>query len=329
MLLNYFLLTTGLFLLYFGADWLVRGSSSLARSMNISPLVIGLTVVAFGTSAPEMVVSAVASLQDKSMIAIGNVVGSNICNIALVLGTTALIMPIRASHSVVKRDIPIMLLVSVYLLLLSFNSEISRLEGLSLFTGIILYTLFNYHISKKETLPILSAEKSMGKRVESELENIGYVESRAKQAVMIFTGIAGVLIGAQVLINNAVIIMKTFGVSEKFIGLTIVALGTSIPELATSVVAAMRKELDISIGNLVGSNVFNLLSVIGITALIRPIPISGGFIESGLIIDYFVMMFISFLPWVMMKNNYTIARKNGLALLCCYVFYITYLVITG
>jgi len=326
MLLNYFLLTTGLFLLYFGADWLVRGSSSLARSMNISPLVIGLTVVAFGTSAPEMVVSAVASLQDKSMIAIGNVVGSNICNIALVLGTTALIMPIRASHSVVKRDIPIMLLVSVYLLLLSFNSEISRLEGLSLFTGIILYTLFNYHISKKEAQPM---ENSMGKHVESELENIGYVESRAKQAVMIFTGIAGVLIGAQVLINNSVIIMKTFGVSEKFIGLTIVALGTSIPELATSVVAAMRKELDISIGNLVGSNVFNLLSVIGITALIRPIPISGGFIESGLIIDYFVMMFISFLPWVMMKNNYTIARKNGLALLCCYVFYITYLVITG
>jgi len=121
MLFNYFLLTTGLLLLYFGADWLVRGSSSLARSMNISSLVIGLTVVAFGTSAPEMVVSAVASLQNKSMIAIGNVVGSNICNIALVLGTTALIMPIRASHSVVKRDIPIMLLASVYLLLLSFN----------------------------------------------------------------------------------------------------------------------------------------------------------------------------------------------------------------
>lgn len=329
MLLNYFLLTTGLFLLYFGADWLVRGSSSLARSMNISPLVIGLTVVAFGTSAPEMVVSAVASLQNKSMIAIGNVVGSNICNIALVLGTTALIMPIKASQSVVKRDIPIMLLISVFLLLLSFNSEISRPEGFTLFTGIILYTLFNYHVSKKETLPILSSENSMDKRVESELENIGYVESRVKQVVIIVAGIAGVLIGAQVLIDNAVIIMKVFGVSEKFIGLTIVALGTSIPELATSVVAAMRKELDISIGNLVGSNVFNLLSVIGITALIRPITISGGFIESGLIIDYFVMMFISFLPWLMMRNNYTIKRKDGLVLLCCYVFYITYLVITG
>ncbi len=326
MVLQYFLLTIGLLLLYFGAGWLVKGSSSLARSLNISPIVIGLTVVAFGTSAPELVVSVVASIQNKSMIALGNVVGSNICNIALVLGAVSFIMPIKANQSVVKRDIPIMLVISICLLLLSFNSEISRLEGFTLFSGIIIYTLFNYHISKKEKL---STETGMVKSVESELEHIGYVESRTKQMLMITVGIAGVVIGAQVLIDAAVIIMKTFDVSEKFIGLTIVAFGTSLPELATSVVAAMRKELDISIGNLVGSNVFNLLSVIGAAALIRPIPIPGGFIESGLIIDYCAMMFISFLPWLMMRNDYTITKKDGLILLLCYAVYISYLITTG
>jgi len=326
MLLNYTLLTAGLLLLYFGADWLVRGSSSLARSFNISPIVVGLTVVAFGTSAPEMVVSAVASLQNKSMIAIGNVVGSNICNIALVLGATALIMPIRAARSVVNRDIPIMLLISVLVLFLSWNAEISRAEGLFLFAGIIIYSLFNYHVSKKEPL---SADTGLGVRVETELLHIGYIDSRPKQALMIIVGIAGVLTGAQVLIDNAVIIMKTFGVDEKFIGLTIVALGTSLPELATSIVAALRKELDISIGNLVGSNVFNLLSVIGVTAIIRPIPIPGGLVDSGLIVDYGVMMAISVLPWLMMKNNYTMERKDGIVLLCCYVCYLAYLIISG
>jgi len=218
MLVQYILLTLGFLLLYFGAGWLVKGSSSLARSLNISPIVIGLTVVAFGTSAPELVISVVASIQNKSMFAIGNVVGSNICNIALVLGATSLIMPIKASRSVVKHDIPIMLAVSICLLFLSFNSEISRLEGFSLFAGIIIYTIYNYCISKKE-LP--STESHMDTNVGSELEHIGYVESRVKQTLLITVGIAGVVIGAQILIDAAVIIMKTFGVSEKFIGLTI------------------------------------------------------------------------------------------------------------
>ena len=326
MILNIVLFATGFLLLYYGASWLVKGSSSLARNLGLKPLVIGLTVVAFGTSAPELVVSVVSSIKGKSMIAVGNVVGSNICNIALVLALAAIIQPIKSHRSIFHRDIPIMLGVSLYLLLISFNSEISRLEGFILFSGIIIYTLFNYHVSKKE---ILSTETGMVKNVESEIENIGYVESRGKQMLMITVGIAGVVIGAQVLIDAAVVIMKTFGVNEKFIGLTIVAFGTSLPELATSVVAAMRKELDISIGNLVGSNVFNLLSVIGAAALIRPIPIPGGFIESGLIVDYCAMMLISFLPWLMMRNDYTIAKKDGLILLLCYVVYIIYLIITG
>jgi len=138
-----------------------------------------------------------------------------------------------------------------------------------------------------------------------------------------------VVVGAEVLIDSAVIVMKTFGVSEKFIGLTIVALGTSLPELATSVVAALRKQMDISIGNLVGSNVFNILSVIGAAAMVRPISIPGGFIESGLIYDYLAMMLVSFLPWLMMRKTYTVSRMNGLLLLCCYFGYITTLIVKG
>src|SRR6056297_184060 len=150
MTIHLLLLAFGFLLLYFGAQWLVRGSANLARSLGISAVVVGLTVVAFGTSAPELVVSVISSLQDKSMIAVGNVVGSNICNIALVLGAAAALMPITANRSVVRRDIPLMLVISIYLLLLSLDSHISRLEGASLFTGVILYTIFNYYISLKE-----------------------------------------------------------------------------------------------------------------------------------------------------------------------------------
>jgi len=309
----------GFVLLYYGAEWLVKGSSSLARGLGVTPIVIGLTVVAFGTSAPELVVSLISSIKGKSMIAVGNVVGSNICNIALVLGISAVFNPIKSDPTVVRRDIPIMLAISFYLLLLTFNSRLGRIEGATLFIGIILYTYMNYYLAKKETAG--AAE------IESELVEIGFVASRPKQLLMIGAGIAGVVGGAQVVVNNAVIIMAILGVSEKFIGLTIVAFGTSLPELATSVVAAIRGEMDISIGNLVGSNVFNIMSVLGAASLVRPIPIPGGFIESGLWIDYLVMMFTSFLPWLMMRKDFTVKRSDGFILLLCYGGYLTYLII--
>jgi cation:H+ antiporter len=253
------------------------------------------------------------------MIAVGNVVGSNICNIALVLGLSAVFNPIKSDPSVVRRDIPIMLAISVYLLLLTFNSTLGRIEGATLFAGIIMYTFFNYYLAKKETAGAAD--------IESELEGIGFIVSRPKQILLIVVGIAGVVVGAQIVVDNAVKIMTILGVSEKFIGLTIVAFGTSLPELATSVVAAMRGEMDISIGNLVGSNVFNIMSVLGIASMVRPIPIPGGFIESGLWIDYLVMMFTSFLPWLMMRKDFTINRRNGFVLLACYVGYLTFLII--
>lgn len=323
MLLHYILLIVGFVLLYYGAEWLVKGSSSLARSMGITPIVIGLTVVAFGTSAPELVVSLVASIQNKSMIAVGNVVGSNICNIALVLGLAAFLMPISSDHSVVKRDIPLMLAISLLLLVFSWNSYISRVEGVILFTGVILYTLYNYRLSKKDNAELGEGAVS---DAEAELEDIGFIESRTKQISLILVGIAGVVIGAQVLIDSAVIVMRGFGVSEKFIGLTIVAFGTSLPELATSVVAALRKEMDISIGNLIGSNVFNILSVIGAAAMVRPIPIPGGFFASGLVIDYSVMVGVSVLTWLIMWKSFKVSRAGGFVLLCSYVGYLAYLI---
>jgi len=323
MALNLLICLIGFGMLYFGAEWLVKGSSSLARSLGVTPIVIGLTVVAFGTSAPELVVSLVSSIKGKSMIAVGNVVGSNICNIALVLGMASIFQPITSHQSLIKRDIPIMLGVSLYLLLISLNSMIGRFEGATLFGGIILYTIFNYYVAKRESI-----QESGGGIVSSEtdLEGIEYVTSRSKQILLILVGIIGVVAGAQCVVDSAVKIMHVLGVSEKFIGLTIVAFGTSLPELATSVVAAIRKEMDISIGNLVGSNVFNILSVLGVASLVRPIPIPGGFIASGLWIDYLFMMFTSFLPWLMMRKDFTITRKDGLILLSCYVGYIIYLI---
>lgn len=313
----------GFVMLYCGAEWLVRGSASLARSLGVTPIVIGLTVVAFGTSAPELVVSLVSSIKDKSMIAVGNVVGSNICNIALVLGLAALFQPLTSDRSVIKRDIPIMLAISLYLLVLSLDSKLGRFEGATLFGGIILYTFFNYYFAKKTNNP---GSGRGAAAIAAEVEDIVYITSRQKQIVLIVVGIIGVIAGAQIVVESAVKIMTILGVGEKFIGLTIVAFGTSLPELATSVVAALRKEMDISIGNLVGSNVFNIMSVLGAASLVRPIPIPGGFIESGLVIDYLVMMLTSFLPWLIMRKRFTITRKGGILLLSCYWGYLTYLI---
>jgi cation:H+ antiporter len=326
MALNIVLCLIGFLMLYYGAEWLVKGASSLARSLGITPVVIGLTVVAFGTSTPELVVSLISSITDKSMIALGNVVGSNICNIALVLGAAALFQPITSHRSVVQRDIPLMLFISTYLLALSLNSTLGRIEGATLFTGIILYTVFNYLVAKREARKGLSAEavlEGLG------VEEVEFIESRSRQAVLIVVGILGVVFGAKLVVDSAVAIMQVLGVSEKFIGLTIVAFGTSLPELATSVVAAIRKEMDISIGNLVGSNVFNIMSVLGAASLVRPIPIPGGFVESGLIVDYFVMMFTSALPWFFMRKTNTISRAEGAVLLACYVGYVVYLIAKG
>jgi cation:H+ antiporter len=206
---------------------------------------------------------------------------------------------------------------------LSSNSTLGRVEGATLFAGVVLYTFMNYYWSRKDVCDVPD-ERACA--LAGEVEEIGRVTSRPKQLLMIGFGIAGVIGGAELVVDSAVVIMTVLGVSEKFIGLTIVAFGTSLPELATSVVAAIRKEMDISIGNLVGSNVFNLLSVLGLAAMVRPIIIPGGFYASGLWFDYAVMLFISALPWWMMRKTATISRANGAVLLGCYLLYLSYLV---
>ncbi len=316
--------TAGLLLLYYGAGWLVQGASTLARSLGLTPMVIGLTVVAFGTSMPELVVSLVSAVKGKSMIALGNVVGSNICNIALVLGLTAIFQPVTTSRIVITRDIPLMLAVCVFLLLLSFNSVIGRVEGVTLFGGIVAYTWFNYKVAVRvdRTMP---AAAGAGHEVMPRAA--GRMQKTWMQSLMIVGGTVSVVIGADLLVDAAVSIMSALGVNEKFVGLTVVAFGTSVPELATSVVAAMKKEMDISLGNLVGSNVFNLLSVVGATAMVRPITIPGGFIGSGLAVDYLVMIVISALPWMLMRQDLTINRRKGLILFGCYLAYVVFLIL--
>ena len=313
-------------MLYYGAEWLVKGSSSLARSLGIRPMVIGLTVVAFGTSAPELVISLVSSIQGKSMIAVGNVIGSNICNIALILGLSAVFNPLTCRRSVIRRDIPIMLGISLYLLLLSLDSRLGRIEGATLAAGIILYTYFNYWVSRKEIRDD-AVRESEG--LEPGPPGAPSGGSRGRQMVVVVVGIAGVVIGAQIVVDAAVKMMTILGVSEKFVGLTMVAFGTSLPELATSVIAAVKKEMDISLGNLVGSNVFNIMSVLGVAALVRPIPIPGGLVASGLILDYGVMILTGVLPWILMRKGLVLTRKGGVLLLVCYGGYILYLVAAG
>lgn len=322
MTLSLTLFIIGLIIIYYGAEFLVKGASGLARSLGMSPLVIGLTVVAFGTSTPEIFVSVVSSLKGKSMIAVGNVIGSNICNIALVLGLAALFLPIPGQPSVIRRDIPIMLGVSLYLLVISYNSVIGRLEGATLLAGIISYTVLNYYMARREFKKLMG--RTVISRQKTEPKKTG---SRLLQTGQVSLGIAGVVAGAELMIDSAIKIMSVLGVSEKFIGLTIVAFGTSLPELATSVVAAWKKEMDISLGNLVGSNVFNILCVLGVASVVSPIFIPGGFIQSGLIFDYMVMIFISFLPWLMMRMSYKITRYHGMFLLSLYGAYLVFLII--
>jgi cation:H+ antiporter len=314
--------TAGLLLLYFGAGWLVQGASGLARSLGLTPMVIGLTVVAFGTSTPELVVSLVSAVKGKSMIALGNVVGSNICNIALVLGLTAVFQPVTTGRIVMVRDIPLMLAVSAFLLLLSLNSVIGRTEGVILFSGIIAYTWFNCSVALRlnRTISVVAGE-------DQPVLATGLMQRRWFQGLMVIGGTAAVVVGADLLVDAAVSIMSALGVDEKVVGLTVVAFGTSVPELATSIVAALKKEMDISLGNLVGSNVFNLLSVVGATAMVRPITIAGGFFGSGLVVDYLVMMAVSAMPLVLMRQDLTISRRKGLILVGCYVAYVIFLIL--
>jgi len=305
-------LIAGLVLLFIGAEGLIRGSSNLAIKIGITPLVVGLTVVAFGTSTPELVVSLKAALLGNSSISLGNVVGSNIANIALILGVASLIRPLDVHAKVIMREIPIMIGISVLLLLLLFDGELGFIDGLIFVVGLIVYLVVNVLIARKEKNPEIDTEFSEGLK-----SKLGIPVS----IILMIAGLGLLILGADLFVQSAVAIAKIFNVSDAIIGLTIVAIGTSLPELITSIVAAYKNEADIAIGNVVGSNVFNILGILGITALIIPISSVGiSYVDLG------VMLVTAIILFPLSRSGFSISRVEGIFLLAGYAGYIYYLI---
>lgn len=310
-------LVIGLALLVGGAEVMIKGASKLAATIGVSPLVIGLTVVAFGTSAPELAVSINASLHGQADIALGNVVGSNICNILLILGVSSLIAPLIVAQQLVRLDVPIMIGVSSLLMLFCLDGQINRSDGVVLFLGGLAYTIFLLYQSRKE--------EDQG--VLEEYANFGERSLSAKETglnVISFIGGAALLIlGSQMLVNSAVAIATFFGASSLVIGLTVIAFGTSLPELATSVMASIRGERDIAVGNVIGSNIFNILVVLGLTSSISTTGISIS--QSAITFDIPVMLAVAFMCLPIFFTDNEVSRREGVLLLIYYVLYIGYL----
>jgi cation:H+ antiporter len=303
----------GLLLLYLGGEALIRGSSSLAFRLGLSSLVIGLTVVAFGTSMPELFVSMGAVLEEKGNIAVGNVIGSNIFNIAFILGITAILCPLKIQRQLMRWDVPIMVIVSIASIPILWNREVSRAEGFLLFTLIILYTTALIRKTQRSQDPQTLApefEQTLEKPKGSIWFDIGYIA----------TGLALLIGGSHFLIEGSVGIARWLSISEAIIGLTIVAGGTSLPEIATSIVAAIRKEPDIALGNIVGSNIFNILAILGLTG--AAIPFEAHDISS---IDITVMIAFAFVLLIIVLSGKMIKRWHGCLLLLSYALYLTYL----
>lgn len=304
-------LVGGLIMLFIGAEGLIRGSSNLAIKIGITPLVVGLTVVAFGTSTPELVVSLKAALLGNSSISLGNVVGSNIANIALILGVAAIIKPLDVHANVIMREIPIMIVITVLFLFLLIDGELGFIDGLIFVIGLVIYLIVNVLLARKEKNPEVDSEFKEGLK-----SKLGVPVS----IVLMLAGLGLLILGANLFVQSAVAIAKMFNVSDAIIGLTIVAIGTSLPELITSIVASYKKEADIAIGNVVGSNIFNILGILGITALIIPISSVGlGYVDLG------VMLFTAIILFPLSRTGFSISRFEGAILLVGYAGYIFYL----
>jgi len=302
----------GIILLFVGAEGLVRGSSSLALKLGISPLIIGLTIVGFATSSPELVVSIRAAFLDSSEIVLGNVIGSNIANIALILGCAALIKPLKVNVDVIRKEVPILIGVSILLIIfILIDREIGFADGIIFIAGILVYIIVSIIFAKKE------------KNVNAEIIYENEFQSNFRTPLLILLIVAGaafLVFGANIFLKSAIALSRLFGMSDVVIGLTVVAIGTSLPELITSVVAAFRNKADIAIGNAVGSSIFNILFILGITAVILPISAIG--ISE---LDLGVMLITAFILLPISIRGYKINRVEGLILLSGYLFYIYFL----
>lgn len=307
-MMNILYIVFGILMVLWGAGKLTDGATSIAAKINIPPMVIGLTVVAMGTSMPEFFVSFVSALKGTSDLAVGNVVGSNIFNTMLIVGTTALVTPMAIAKSTVKKDIPFAVLASAMLVLMGIDGNISRIDAAVLFAVFIAFMLYTVRSAKKE--------KDSGN--EDEVK-----EMSVWRAVAFFAlGLACLIVGSNLFVDGATAVASLLGVSEAVIGLTVVAGGTSLPELATSVVAARKGQCAIAMGNVIGSNVFNILMILGITGIIHPMSILG--ITS---LDLTVMLLSIVLLWMFSFTKYTVARWEGGLLVALFFAYMTWLVI--
>lgn len=307
------LLLTGLVALYFGAEWLVRGGASLAVRLGVTPLLVGLTVVAYGTSTPELIVSSMAAAKGQGAIAIGNVVGSNIFNIGVILGITALICPMRVQLQLLKFDTPVM--VGVALLFLGFflDGQIQLWEALVFLAVIVGYTVLNIRLARGQISQ--DVQQEFGESVPPA------AGSAWKDAGFIVAGLALLVLGSRLFVSGAVDLARWLKLSEAFIGLTIVAAGTSLPELASSLMAAWRKQPDIAIGNVVGSNIYNILAILGVSGVIAP-PLNG---QGVSLTDTLVMIGISLVLLVIAWTGFKLRRWEGALLLVIYGGYLWHL----
>jgi len=316
------LIVPGIALLVLGGEWLVRGASRLASMMGVAPVIIGLTVVAFGTSAPELAVSILSAYRGQSDLAVGNVVGSNIVNILLILGLSAVVAPLAISLRIIKIEVPVMVGTAILFVALGWDGVISRLDGAILVAIFALYLYWMWRTARSdpeaaEELAEVEIEESPQPSRSTTLKLVG----------LVVLGIVGLMLGSQWLITGAVSLARMLGVSELVIGLTIVAAGTSLPELATSVIASLRGERDISVGNVVGSNIFNILSVLGFSSLVAPNGIVFG--SAVLYFDAPVMIAVSLACFPIFFNSYKILRWEGGLFVLFYLFYVVYLILNA
>lgn len=309
ILMQLLFLTLGFVLLVKGADWFVEGAASIADKFGIPQLVIGLTIVAMGTSAPEAAVSISAALKGSAEITIGNVIGSNILNILVILGLTAVIKPVFVQRTTIFYEMPMMIGITILLAVLGLQDNIvGRIEGLVLMGCMVLYMMYLLRLAKRgvaenEALDEYAESTSMGRLI-----------------ILVIIGVAAIVWGSDIAVNAATSLARIFGMSERFIGLTIVALGTSLPELVTSATAALKGNSDIAVGNIVGSNLFNIMFVVGLTAVITPVVYTPVFKTDSL-----VAMSAAVLLWLCVFRKQTLNRLHGIILLACYSSYFVYL----
>ncbi|MFA9559699.1 calcium/sodium antiporter [Evansella sp. AB-rgal1] len=316
--MTYILLLLGFVLLIKGADYFVSGSSKVASLLQIPPLLVGLTIVAFGTGAPEATISIIAALEGSTEVTISNVVGSNIINTALVVGLTAVIFPLKVESQTLRKEIPFVMLASVALLVLMSDMQLQMTEVnvITRSDGIILllfFAIFMYYIFE---IARNSRDKSLEVQVKTSKKEWG------KNITITIAGLAGIILGGYFVVESSTTIAYMMGMSETLVGLTIVAIGSSLPELITSITAALKKQSEIALGNIVGSNIFNILFVLGISSIITPLPVN-----SKIFTDIFIMILLTVALFLYSRTRLCIGKYEGLSLSFIYVMYLIYVII--